>query len=142
MITVTIRDLTGSAVYEKRPYTYTVTVETPEGAEIPVEASGDTLDEDDIGSTVRIAVEAQSMQPIEITEESSAKLVPGEYESVDVHGQVTEIDGDADHPLEIRLGDGSLRAYVRDIEPIDVGDWVVITGAQLYLRDIELVPDG
>lgn len=141
MITVTIRDLTENAVYEDRPYTYTVTVETPEGARIPVEASGDTLDEDDIGTTVRIVVEAQSMQPIEITADSAAKLVPGEYDSVNIHGRVIGIDADEEHPLEISLNGDTLRAYVRDIEPVEAGDWVVITGAQLYLSDIEPVPE-
>ncbi|PSP84660.1 hypothetical protein BRC96_04235 [Halobacteriales archaeon QS_6_64_34] len=142
MITVTIRNLTKNAVYEGRPYTYTITVETPEGAKIPVEASGDTLGEDDIGSTIRIAVEAQSMQPIEITADSAAKLIPGEYDSVDIYGRVIGIDADTEYPLEIGLDGGSLRAYVRDIESVDDRDWVVITGAQLYLRDIEPLPEG
>jgi hypothetical protein len=141
MITVTIQDLTENAVYEERPYMYTVTAETPEGPRILVEASGDTVDEDDIGSTVRIAVEAQSMQPIEITAGSTAKLVPGEYDSVNIHGRVTDIDDDREHPLEISLDGGSLRAYARDSEPVGIGDWVVITGAQLYLYDIEPLPE-
>lgn len=32
------------------------------------------------------------MQPVQVTTETEAKLVPGEYESVDIHGHVVDID--------------------------------------------------
>jgi hypothetical protein len=137
MFTVTIQDLIENAVYEGQPYTYTVIAETSDGIEIPMESSAEEFSKGDIGSKVGIIVAAQSMQPIEVTAETEAKLVPGKFGSVDIHGHVVDIDPDAEHPLEISIDDGSLRAYVRDIDDVETGDWVVISGAQLYLQTIK-----
>jgi len=137
MLTVTIQRLVSNAVYEDRPYTHTVIARAISGTEISMGANAGTLSDNDVGITVAAEIDAQSMHPIKEVNNDRSNIVPADHDSVDIYGRITSIDPSTQHPLEIQVDDGSIRAYVRDSSETEIGDHVFISRAQLYLRSLD-----
>ena len=137
MLTVTIQRLVSNAVYEDRPYTHTVVARTISGAEISMEANAGALSDNDVGVTIAAEIGAQSMHPIKKIDNDRSNIVPADHDSVDIYGRIISIDPSTQHPLEIQVDNGLIRAYVRDSSGIEIGDHVFISRAQLYLRSLD-----
>ena len=137
MLRVTIRDTVADAVYEGTVYTQTVSAELVDGSRVEVEDPTCEFEETDIGSTFTVDLRGQSVQAVRGNPEESAGVVPGDAGGVDVHGRVDAVAAGDEHPIEIDVGDGSLRVDVPDEDSVEVGDWITVRGARLFLRSVE-----
>ena len=137
MLRLTVHDISPESVYEGTVYTQTVTGELEDGTRVEFEDPTCAFEESDIGSSVRVALRAQSVHDAESQSAQTTAVSPTSTGNVDLHGCVVAVSDDAEHPLELDVGVGTLLAEAENGEVVAAGEWVTVVGARLFLGDVE-----
>ena len=141
MLQLTVREISPDSVYEGTVYTQTVTGELEDDTRIEFEDPTCTFEESDIGASVRVELRAQSVHEAESQSSQTTAVSPTATGGVDLHGRVVAVTDDAEHPLELDVGVGTLRADAERSGALRAGEWVTLVGARLFLGKVERRPD-
>ena len=141
MFRLTVRKINPDSVYEGTVYTQTVTGELEDGTRIEFEDPTCAFNESDIGASVRVELRAQSVHDAEPQSTETTAVSPTSTGNADLHGRVVAVSDDAEHPLELDVGVGTLLADAASSETLGTGEWVTVVGARLFLDEVERGPD-
>lgn len=142
MLRLTVREISPDSVYEGTVYTQTVTGELEDGTRVEFEDPTCAFEESDIGESVRVELRAQSVHEAEAQSTETTAVSPTSTGNVDLHGRVVAVSDDAEHPLELDVGVGTLLADAENSRTLQADEWVTIVGARLFLSEVERGTDG
>jgi hypothetical protein len=136
MFRLTVREISPDSVYEGTVYTQTVTGDLEDGTRIEFEDPTCAFEGSDIGESVRAELRAQSAHEAEAQSTETTAVLPTATGNVDLHGRVVAVSDDAEHPLELDVGTGTLLADAENSQTVGAGDWVTVVGARLFLGEV------
>lgn len=137
MLRLTVHEISPDSVYEGTVYTQTVTGDLEDGTRIEFEDPTCAFAESDIGASVRVELRAQSVHEAGSQSVETTAVSPTSTGNVDLHGRVVAVSDDAEHPLELDVGVGTLLAGAENSGAVGAGEWVTVVGARLFLDEVE-----